>query len=118
MHAAPLFFLPDGERPYCALNAEGFAFFLRWWCEELVRALLWGAWQHVLKRDGEAQDRAFARFDRLVLATPCWPCRVSWQHPKENERRFERGDCGPYRASLEILAGAAADEADLWEDWP
>lgn len=96
----------------------GLEFFMRWWCEELVRALLWGAWELLLKREGEAQDRAFLRFCRLVDAAPCWPCRIDYQHPQENRRRFERGEGGTgYRAPLIITAGAAADAMDLWDDW-
>lgn len=84
----------------------------RWLCEQLVRALLWGAWLQILKREGEALDRAFLRFCRLVEATPIWPCRVDYQHPGLNQKRFERGESGPYHAPLCITAGQAAQDAE------
>lgn len=85
---------------------------LRWLCEQLVRALLWSAWLQMLKREGEALDRAFLRFCRLVDATPCWPCRIEFQHPGLNQKRFERGDSGPYCAPLCITTGQAAIDAE------
>lgn len=113
----------------CKTAAAGFAWvvkqssatastFLRWLCDELVRSVLWGVWEHVLRREGDAQDRAFRRFNQLVDGMDCWPCRVSWQHPRLNEERHARGERGPWGPSLQILSGAAADGADLWEDWP
>lgn len=92
-------------------------FFVRWWCEELVRALLWGAWTLMLKREGEALDRAFLRFCHLVDAAPCWPCRIDYQHPLENQRRFERGERGPWGPSLCITSGQAAEDAAMWDDF-
>lgn len=68
-----------------------FALFVRWWSEELVRALLWGAWAHVLSRAGDAQDRAFRRFTRLVDAAPLWPCYVEYSHPRDMLARAEGG---------------------------
>lgn len=82
---------------------------LRWLCEQLVRALLWGAWLQMLKREGEALDRAFLRFCRLVDATPCWPCRVEYGHPG---RRTSFGFAG-----LSITSGRAADDADRMAEY-
>lgn len=66
------------------MSLAGFEFFLRWWHEELVRALLWGVWRHVLDRKGSAQDAAFARFQCLVNEANCWPCYISYCHPARN----------------------------------
>lgn len=85
--------------------------YLKWWHEELVHALLWGVWRHVIGRTGAAQDRAFDRFTSLIDSVDCWPCRVSYIHP-----RLAREGNGPFRAPLEILSGAAAADADYWED--
>jgi len=88
------------------------AAFLRWWCEELVRALLRGAWRFVGARDGAAQDAAFARFEGLVDAAPCWPCYVEYWHPRAMAERATRGlRCQP---CLLILTGEAAEYG--WEE--
>lgn len=81
--------------------------FLRWWRAELVRALLWGVWVHVLARRGGAQDRAFDRFTRLVEATDCFPCYVSFCHPARNVPDLETGRWCP---SLVVVG-------DEWEDY-
>lgn len=65
--------------------------FLAWLREQLVRELLWGAWRHVLAREGAAQDRAFARFEALVNAAPCDPCRVEYMHPARWDERVALG---------------------------
>lgn len=60
---------------------------LTWLCEELVNALLRPVWlRYVCAREtrggerGEtaASSRAFSRFERLVDAADCYPCRVSY----------------------------------------
>lgn len=96
------------------MNAVGFQFFLRWWCEQLVRALLGGAWRHVVDRAGDAQDRAFARFTALVAAAPCWPCYVEFMHTRVMPDRAMRG--GKCWQSLLILTDAEVDFFEAEED--
>lgn len=88
--------------------------FLRWLREELLRELLWGAWQHVLNRTGAAQDAAFVRFDALVAATDCSPFFVEYCHPRAMAERARRGlACQP---CLLILGAEAAAEPSCWEE--
>lgn len=94
-------------------RAEVIRLMLPWWCEQLVRELLWGAWEQVLKRQGEALDRAFLRFCRLVNAAPCWPCRIDYAHPG----RECVDSTGAHFAGLCITSGKAAEEAAMWDDW-
>lgn len=94
------------------MNSQAFAHLLRWWCEELVRELLWGAWLHVVDREGDAQDRAFLRFCGLVNAAPCWPCRIDYSHPG----RHTPDRHGAYSPSLCITSGQAAEEMDYFDD--
>jgi hypothetical protein len=88
-------------------------YFIEWLCEQLVRQLLWGVWLRLLTLEGEAQDRGFLRFCRLVNAAPCWPCRIDYQHPNFEKRQQLRG--GGYRPGLCITTGQAADDM-AWED--
>lgn len=82
-------------------------FILRWLCEQLVREILWGAWRFVVARSGAAQDRAFLRFQALVDAAPCWPCRIDYMHPAAMHERAMAGmACWP---CLCITTGADDD---------
>lgn len=94
------------------MNLHALSFLNRWWCEELVHALLRGAWRHVLNRKATAQDAAFHRFCSLVNAAPCWPCRIDYSHPGRPcpDRH------GAYSPSLCITSGDEAEEMDYYDD--
>lgn len=93
------------------MSADILPHFLRWLREELVRALLLGAWAHVTARSGAAQVRAFARFARLVDATPCWPCAVEYMHPRAMQERAEAG-----LACWQTLLIHTGEDIDMWEE--
>jgi hypothetical protein len=97
------------------MSATAWIHFLAWLREELLRALLWGAWEHVLNRRGAAQDAAFVRFDALVAATDCSPFLIEYCHPVVMAKRASRGQvCWP---CLVISRAREEGPSDWEEDW-
>lgn len=72
-----LFFGPVGKFPIAVV-----LFYLRWLREELVNALVRPVFARVIAahRWGglPAQVRFGQRFEQLVDALDCWPCRIDW----------------------------------------
>jgi hypothetical protein len=63
---------------FARMGSSAALHFLRWLCEELVNALLRSVWIRVNRAHGARRALFLRRFEALVDAADCWPCRIQY----------------------------------------